>query len=359
MNNMLGYVQNNMKRFEEMPFSEIDSMVLSWISYLAFPSEIFEGKKRVYIRDAFLAEHFNEMVYGVLSPDDTIQLLAALSASPRFRNMELIDYENVLDYETSTQFAAITFKLTRDLYYIAFRGTDGTLIGWKEDFDMTLGGPVMAQSMAKDYLERFARSHRGALFIGGHSKGGNMAVYAAANARKNIRSRIIRIYSHDGPGFPAEELKGKGFADVREKISKTIPQSSLVGLTFEQECEYKIVKSNTLFVRQHNLFSWEIDNNELVTSSELTPDAKRIYKALNTWLNGMEMDERRELIDVVFGMLEETGTSDFTEFVTNWKANFHVVTKSFRSLDKEKREFLHGAIKDFAACVVKAEKKDE
>lgn len=355
MENMLTYVQTNMNTFENEPFTDVDSLVLSWLSYLAFPKEVFEGKKHVYIRDAFLAEHFEKMVYGVLSPEDTIKLLSAVSASPRFRNMELLNYEKTLDYDTSTQFAAITFKIARDLYYVAFRGTDGTLIGWKEDFDMTLDGPIAAQSMAHDYLERFARSHRGAFFIGGHSKGGNMAVYAAAKANKRLKNRIIKIFSHDGPGFPQEELEEKGFIEIRDKIEKTIPQSSLVGLTFEQECEYKIVKSNTVFVRQHNLFSWEIVNGKLNVKDDLSSDAKRIYKGLNTWLDGIELEERKELIDVVFGVLEETGASDFTELATNWKSSLAVLTKAFRSLDKEKREFLHKTIKDLATCVMRAE----
>lgn len=361
MENMLSYVKENMKTFEEEPFSEVDSLVLSWLSYLSFPESVIKRKKKkITIRDFFLAEHFEDMVYGVLSPQDTVSLLAAVAASPRFRDMALLDYEHFLDHETSTQFAAVTFQIQPEFYYVAYRGTDGTFIGWKEDLDLTLSAPIMAQSMAKAYMEQFVEKHPTGLFlVGGHSKGGNLAVYASAKAPEEVQERILRIYSHDGPGFVTSELQTKGFKRIRNKITKTIPQSSLIGLAFEQECDYKIVRSNAVSIMQHNPFTWEVQDGAFQLREELTPDAKHIYKRFNTWLSQFNEEERKTFIDAVFEILEETGVTDFAELGSDLKSSLPVMTKKFMSLDKEKRDFLLATIKNLGKTIVRIEKKSE
>ena len=172
------------------------------------------------------------------------------------------------------QFAAMTFDLPDGSSYIAFRGTDATIVGWKEDFNMAFQYPVPSQAEAADYLNEAARHCRGKLYVGGHSKGGNLAVYAAANCRPDVSARLARVFSHDGPGFLEQALQSEAFRQVLPKIEKTLPQSSMIGMLLEHQENYKIVKSSSISIWQHNPFSWEINGDDFSYRAPIPPMAE-------------------------------------------------------------------------------------
>ena len=280
------------------------------------------------------------MLEGVNSPDETLELLTAVAANPRFRTIRLLCFEQEIDYDTSTQFAALTYELAPGSYYIAFRGTDCTLIGWKEDMNLALSGPIHSQEKACQYLQKIAKRFGGTYMVGGHSKGGNLAVYASAKCEKEIRQHITRVFSHDGPGFLPEELDDDGFREIRERICKTIPQSSLIGMIFEQECACQIIKSRERGVAQHNPFSWEITDGKLACQNELTANAKLAYTSINRWISHMAQEDREKFIHVIFEILEETGASSFHELGADLKTNIPIIAKKTASLDQETGWFL-------------------
>lgn len=339
---MISYVKSVFDSFDERPFSEVDSLVLSWLTYLRFPDQFRDltSEKGMCLREVFCAEYFDEMLQNVQSKTETLALLTAAAASPRFRNIRLLCFEQKYDYDSSIQFAALTYEFAPGYYYIAFRGTDCSFVGWKEDMQLALDGPIPSQKKASQYLQRITEKFHGTYLLGGHSKGGNLAVYAAAMCGEEIQQHIRQVYSHDGPGFLQEELSRPGFQDIRERIHKTIPQSSLVGMFFEQECEYHIVKSREHGLGQHVLFSWEIVDGHLVYQDELTPEAKLAYMGINKWISNLAQEDREKFINVIFEILEETGASNFDELAADLKKNVPVIIKKAASLDTETGKFL-------------------
>lgn len=344
---MITYARTIFDSFDERPFSEVDSLILSWLSYLRFPDKFCSSMKEngMYLKDLFCAEYFDEMLKGVKSPNETLELLTAAASNPRFREICLLCFEQELDYDLCTQFAALTYELTPGNYYIAFRGTDCTFIGWKEDMYLALNKPIPSQTKSCQYLQKMIEQFDGIYILGGHSKGGNIAVYAAAKSEKEIQKYITRIYSHDGPGFLPEELASGGFQEIRKRIHKTIPQSSMIGMMFEQECQYHIVKSNEKGMEQHNLFSWIVEDGKLLYQDELTVDAKLAYTSINKWIFQMNQEEREKFIRVIFEILEETGVSSFDELGADLKKNIPIIVKKTTSLDKETGIFLMNTIK--------------
>lgn len=352
---MIIYAKTIFDKFSERPFSEIDSIILSWLSYLNFPEKFcgLTTEVGMHLRDIFCAEYFDEMLKGVNSPEETLELLTAVVASPRFRDIRILCFEQELDYDTCTQFAAITYEIAPNNYYIAFRGTDCTFIGWKEDMRLALEGPISSQKKAYQYLQNIAEKFNGTYMVGGHSKGGNLAVYAAAKCSCEIQQHIVRVYSHDGPGFLPEELDD-GFDSIRDRIHKTLPQSSMIGMIFEQECEYHIVKSREKGVGQHNLFSWKIEDGRLLYQNDLTTDAKLIYISINKWICEMNQEDREKFINVIFEILEETGVSSFDELGADLQKNLPVIAKKIASLDKETGRFLRRMIRLLAVNSAKS-----
>lgn len=199
--NFVTYVQTQLDTFDERPFCEVDSLVLSWLSYYRLPEtlqKITQNDDCVAIHEWLRAEDFDAMMGSLWDPAGSRDLLFAICASPRFRNMDMTHYETVFNKETEEQFAAMTFMLPNGDLYVAFRGTDSTLVGWKEDFNLAFQCPVLSQETARRYLKKVASEFPdGRIYVGGHSKGGNLAVYAAITCDSWIQERIEAIYSHD------------------------------------------------------------------------------------------------------------------------------------------------------------------
>lgn len=356
MDNIVTYAENFFKSFDERSFNEVDSLILSWLSYLRYPDEpqAISEWDGVCIRDIFHAEIFEQIMHNVWDPEKTLELLTAVVASPRFRNIKIFGYEHEIDFNSDKQFAAVTFQLSPMLYYVAYRGTDATFVGWKEDMNLALEKPVSSQLAAVEYLEKAASKLNGEFMTGGHSKGGNLAVYAAAKCSPEVQKRITAVYSHDGPGFQSSFLEDEAFKQIQPVIHKTLPQSSLIGMIFEQECKYRIVKSNEISLSQHNPFSWEIRDGEFRFMEELTPDAKLLYKSLNNWIAGLNTDEREQFINAVFEILDETNVSDFRELGANLQQNLPIIAKKIVFLDADTKKFFLKLISQFAVSGVKS-----
>ena len=359
MENIIDYAKKNFKSFARDPFNDVDSVILSWISYLCL--ECVPALKRRQIgatfRDLFHAELFEKLMQNSLYPELGIELLTAVTASPRFRNIRLFAFESDFDanFDNSTQFAALTYKINPNLCYIAYRGTDCTFIGWKEDFEMALSESTPSQELAADYLSRMAARFQGKLLIGGHSKGGNHAVYAAAHAAPDIQARIQAVYSHDGPGLKSNETQLPGFLAIKDRIHKTIPQSSLIGMIFDQECECSIVKSDQISVYQHNPFSWEVEGSSFVSKDKLTGDARRFNIKLNNWLAQLEEEDRRKFIDGIFSVLEQTNVVSFSDLRSNLKGNIPAIIRTLSDMDPEMQKFLFHTLK----LLLKSASKEE
>ena len=251
---IIDYARTHLDTFTERPLGAVDSLILSWASYLRLPEELAaaRGPEGVRIAELHRAEYFEDYVRGVLQPEQGLALLTAMTASPRFRDVRLTRYTSRTDADVEMQFSAMTFLLPDGAAYVAFRGTDSSLVGWKEDFNTSFECPVPSQVEAADYLAAVAGDLDGGIITGGHSKGGNLAVYAAATVAPEVRERVVRAYSHDGPGFLPEVLATSAFVEVAPKVCKTVPQSSVIGMLLEQQEGYRVVRSRRPMLWQHD-----------------------------------------------------------------------------------------------------------
>ena len=348
MDNIISYAEKTLATFQKLPFSAVDSLILSQFSYFRFPKTvplIREWGAGVRIADLFRAEYFDEMFRYNWDADSSRRLFTAMAASPRFRDIRVFGYTEHRDRETEKQFAAVSFKMPDNMYYIAFRGTDSTLIGWKEDFNMAFQYPVPAQADAVRYLKKSALQCRGEIRVGGHSKGGNLAVFAAANSDENLKKRIFAIYSHDGPGFLSTVLESEKFKSVSDKINKTVPQSSLIGMLLEQQENYKIVKSNRFSVWQHDPFSWLVENGGFVPVSELTSGAKYLDGVLNDWVAALSVEEREKFVDLLFSLVDMENVKTTAELKAQWQKNIPLALRTVSGFDKQTKEFASKTVK--------------
>ncbi len=346
--NIVDYVQTEFATFGQKPFSDVDSLVLSVLSYFHLPKRLarannWEGMRLV---ELYRADCFEDM-YGMLwDPDSSARLLAALAASPRFRDIRVMGYRVRNDPAQEKQFGALALQLSDAEAFIAFRGTDNTILGWKEDFNMAFRYPVPSQEEACRYLEEAARHVRGRLLLGGHSKGGNLAVYAAFSCSQSVRSRIEHVFSHDGPGFPETVFQDGSIDRVRDRVRKTLPQSSIVGMLLEHQEDYQVVRSSTFSAFQHDPYSWVVEDGAFVTEGSLTPSAKYLDLTLNEWVQSLSARDREQVVDSVYALVESAGQTTMAGMRDNWQKAVPEIISSAIRMDDESRALILQAVKE-------------
>ena len=344
MKNIVDYAQEELRTFDEMPFNDVDSLILSWLSYFRFPSCVPEVRSwsGVGLSSLFRAELFEGMFGHTYDPQGSRRLFTAVVASPRFRDVVARGYVEEMDRGEQKQFSAVTFSFGDDFSYVAFRGTDGTLVGWKEDFNMAFQCPVPSQRSALDYLAKASSHTNGRLFVGGHSKGGNLAVYASAMSPCAVKDRIVRIYSHDGPGFLGTVLESGEFASVSGLVRKTVPQSSMIGMLLEQQEEYSIVESSRFSFWQHDPFSWVVDGDGFHPYTTITPDARFFNRTLNEWVKSLSREQREMVVDTLYGLVDTDNANTFADV----KANIPTILQAASKLDDSTKQFLFEMLKE-------------
>jgi hypothetical protein len=308
MANIFDYLQwRGDLTFEQSPFNSVDNLILAKLSYLPFEGIVSgtNSKDSITILEASekfasLAGNLKKEQFSSSFFKDDPHFLHLLGTTKRFGSLMLTHYVNNIDISEEKQFAALTIFGKNIPPYISFRGTDLTLVGWKEDFNMSFLSAIPSQLEAVAYLENIARLFKKYLRVGGHSKGGNLAVYAAAFCKKNIQKRIIEIYNNDGPGFRNEIITQPSFQAIADKIHTFIPQSSIVGMLFEHEEKYTIVESTQKGFMQHDLFSWQVTHDDFIRLDDITSDSKFIDKTMKEWLRSLSPDQRKELVNHLY-----------------------------------------------------------
>ena len=288
-----------------VPPNPVDTLILSELSYLGLeglvPGDFLHPVPLQVVAQAFLALPDRE---ERLHLKKDLELIDAAAKTARFGQLRLIFYRDELLPEIQSQFAAVTWLLPDGMALITYRGTDTTLTGWKEDFNMSFQTCVPAQEKALWYLEAFARVHPTLpLMVAGHSKGGNMAVYAAARCQTEVQERITAVHNHDGPGFQAEILREPGYRCVLPKVRTFVPQSSVVGMLLEHEEPYTVVKSRQLSLLQHDPYSWEVLGGDFIRLEEVDENSRFLDGTIRTWLAQTSLEERNAFVDAVFELL--------------------------------------------------------
>ena len=299
-----------------VPPNPVDTLIFSELSYIGFeglvPGDFLHPVPLKVAAEAFLMLPDRDERVRVKRDAD---LLAACAATERFGHLKLAFYRSELLPQMQSQFAALTWLLPDGTAMITYRGTDMTITGWKEDFNMSFQSSVPAQEKALWYLEAFARVHMGPIRLTGHSKGGNLAVYAAARTVPENQERILSVHNHDGPGFHSAMLRDPGYREILERVRTFVPQSSVVGMLLEHEEPYTVVKSRQLSLLQHEPYSWEVQGGDFVRMEEVDDSSRFVDQTIKQWLSTTSMEERNAFVDAVYELLTLGQIDDLREVI--------------------------------------------
>lgn len=356
MANIIDYVEQEFRTVREKPPSAVDTLVLSELSYInlgAVLSELSSDAETIELRDLLRAEAFDSLFHDVRDTQSNRRLLFALAASPRFRHMRIGNLKEKQSDQLEEQFAAVTVYPDEAHACVVFRGTDATLIGWKEDFNMAFLPVVPAQSDAVDYVNRVGTLFPGRLTVCGHSKGGNLAVYAAMQCDSAVQARITAVYSHDGPGFASDIQEKAEYRSVADRIHKLLPQSSLIGMLLENHGTYTVVESCQIGIMQHDPFSWLVTDGEFHAVERITAGAQYMNKTLNSWISGMSMEERERFVDALYTILAAGNITNVFEFGDDFQKKISAMYNAAVNLDPETRSFVLQVIRQLASLAVK------
>ncbi len=328
--------------FSQSPVNEVDNLIFSNICYLDFddliPEELSNGIMYLTAMKRYKQLHKGENKnLGLIFPSDMVKFATQTARSERFGRTRVAGHVSIIDTSTQMQFSATTFLLDDNSCFVAFRGSDDTLIAWKENFNMSFMSPVPAQVRAVEYLEAVANAYPSKrIYVGGHSKGGNLSVFAASMCSPETRERLVNVYSNDGPGFTAEFIKSEGYLGVRDKIRTLVPQSSVIGMLLEHEEGYEVVNSTQTGLYQHNGLTWEVRRSTFVHVDSITDESKKIDHTLKTWLSEMSNEKRQRMIDTIYELLSSSTAKTLTEL----NADKLLMLKAWNTLEPEDRKLI-------------------
>ena len=366
MNNIIDYVREyGDKTCAEQAFCEADALVLSQFSYFKLDKtvpplfeQIEQDMPGVVLADIYKDIDIEYVCKQELYPEENEQLLEAMVSSKRYSTMICNYYLSDTRIADDMQFAALTVQLEGALPIVVFRGTDGTVVGWKEDFNMAFSKPYAGAFMAVRYVAMVAERLSGKFMVAGHSKGGNLSAFSVMGSDERIRQRITDIYSFDGPGFRPEILEEYDYNAISSKVHKFLPKSSLVGIVLEGSKDYVTIKSHAVGgVFQHNPYKWCIDGYGFVEENDIQKKSQIMHNSLNEWI--MELDETdiSLMIEILFGIIESTNEQTILEIKDNWKDALHVMVSTAHEIDGEKKKRLKRIIKVLIETIVKCLKE--
>lgn len=382
--NIIDYVRTRTGSFDERPFNDVDALVLASLAYQTMPDVVptLADWERRYgtttarwrtlmsdpktalrhplnslralrqpdfpattLADAAADLHpqdfdHNAGYTGLADPKLTEALFAAMARNPRFSSIHVGAVDERFSREHQTQFAAMTLLLPDGTLVVSFRGTDTSFVGWKEDFNMAFQYPVPAQQLAADYVTRVARLWQGDLVLLGHSKGGNLAVYAALQAGDDVLPRIRRVYSLDGPGFPSDVVAGDRYRAVADRIVKIVPDSSIVGMILDSPEHCVVVKSNEYGPMQHLAFSWQVDRDRFVTVPEVSATSREFKRSLDRMLNEMTPEQLERAVDAMFKVLAASDEHGLIGLMEAGPKTIPAMLGAFAGLTDEERQHI-------------------
>lgn len=335
--------------FCDMPFGEADNVALCGMYYMPFDkvvSDSFEDEPVDYKTasdEIFELRGRKHTPVGLVLLKNISEQMVLMSKYKRFQEMKVVAAVRVYEKAPAVQFEAATFLLPDGKIVVLFKGTDDTLTGWKEDFDILTKKGIPSNRLSIEYLEKAAKNFDGNIIVCGHSKGGFIAQYAALYSSKEVRDRIEVVYNDDGPGFwDYSYLESETYAEMLPKYRHFVPQSSFIGMMLAHDNDYEIIKSNQILgPLQHDLNSWQFSGKKLVRAEELTDMGKMNDGVLRDLVGGLNDESEKVLdtvLDKVLSGVNQTGLLDVKKnFVPALKGG----VEAWRSLDRDtQKKFL-------------------
>ncbi len=328
------------------PFNEVDALILSELSYIRFENIVPTVDEKASISIADAAKKYIKVKGREIAFYERFEnLLDIMAKSPRYANLMLSNYVSETNADEGQQFSAIHIEINPFLTFIAFRGTDETLVGWREDCNMGYMMPVPAQISSVKYVNETAKGVFKKYMIGGHSKGGNLAIYSSVFCNQAIQNKIAVVYSFDGPGFNQTMIDEDGYQQIKNRIYAYVPESSFVGMLMEHEESYQVVRSEAVAFLQHDGFSWCVEGTHFETLDAIDEFSNSLNFLLKAWLDKIDYSERKVFVDAVFDVFEAGGLEDVMSFK---EINIHSATamlKAAANLPKDQRDTVGRLIK--------------
>ncbi|MDD6551580.1 MAG: DUF2974 domain-containing protein [Lachnospiraceae bacterium] len=342
--------------FSVDPYNEVDNLIFSTMAYIDFDGVVpgLEKDRPLSVREVnsrYWRKHSHAEVQARKAfVSDAPFILEKMSVSRRYRHLKMLHYINSVNEDVTLQVSAITILPGDGSVYVAYRGTDDTLIGWKEDFQFAYKDMTVGQKVAVDYLDRTLNClpENLKLYVGGHSKGGNFAVFAAAFCRQAVRDRIDTVYSNDGPGFVQEVIRTKEYQAIKEKMIKYTPEFSFIGGLMVDDAEPIIVKSDENGAYQHDPFSWQVMRNHMVLADSMSTQSVVLNDALGRWVSNESPEKRKVFINILFDLFKEAGVTKASELGKNRIKTSIAMVNALRKLPADDRATFLSILKDLA-----------
>ena len=359
---ILDYIEKYNYSFDEKEINEIDMLILSQFTMVKFENVLknlriddksfsFQNFLDIltsvtnldeynYIRDLYKQELFSKLV--ISDQDQTnLTLLKLLCASRRFRDLEIKYHVDRFEVENEKQFSATCFIHKNKFSVMAFRGTDMSFVGWKEDFNLAYQDVIPAQDEALQYINTVYRLLPKKLYVCGHSKGGNLAVYASMFCRDDIRNNIEQIYTFDGPGFPPKVANSREYRRIVSRTVKIVPENSIIGLVLNTVEPIRVIHSSEFWIMEHDPYSWEITKDmKLKYLDDVSKSAKKTKASINEFYDYMSTENKKEFINQLYEILISTGVDNFADLAADWGKYLPLIMNKLVSIDKSKRDLL-------------------
>ena len=321
--------------FDKAPWNDVDALIMANLSYLNFHGTddergwtLAEAKRLDLVRETLVSAF-----------EDRKAQFEAMAETVRFSGVRMHHFITATDEEAEVQFSATCYDMPDGTLCIGFRGTDGTFVGWREDFNMSYKSPVPAQEAAVAYLEKAAALDSRPIRVTGHSKGGNLAMYAAACCRPEVQDRLTDVYSFDGPGLDPEVFSSEGYGRIAGKIRSFVPQTSIVGLLMSYPEPYTVVCSETSnAIQQHDPMNWQVYGPRFVTRDKVDDSSLMLSETLHEWLNRSKRKDRGRMVDALFDLLDKTRANNFSEIMNDSFRNLLAMAAGTRDMTPEDRK---------------------
>ena len=349
--NVIDYLKiNGHKSFSKLPFNEIDALVLAQLSYLEY------NRIHTSFMDIIDTENLNSYETSILLSkrefgdcENDEKLIREFLNSKRYHGVKLAHY--IKDH-SNKRFSAITF-LFDDFICISYMGTDDSVVGWKEDFSMSYLSVIPSQSEGKKYLEKISKIYDKPIILTGHSKGGNVAVYSYLNIDEYIQKRIVKVYSYDAPGFSKEFIDLNAIKNRKDVIDIYIPESSIIGLIMYQIDDYKIISSNKIFVFQHNIYNWRVDEIGFIYKDSLTKNSQAFSLSNKEWLENFSNEEKKMFFESIFSLFEDNEIVSILELKKNFKNKVSEIIDSSSKITYENKQLMKKIIKNMISSYLR------
>lgn len=336
--------------FFDKEFNEVDNVILSLLSYIDFFNIVpTYGNGSITLKKASMEFYKKydkkDIDKNILAVREASYLLKELAETKRFKDLELLNYDYQITFDM--QFGALCIKLPDKTMYVSFEGTDSYVSGWEEDFMLVYKFPIRAQEVAINYLNQVVGLFGPKVYVGGHSKGGNLALVSSMFCKHRVFRKIKHVYSNDGPGLRLKEFESNRYRRVSYKFSHIVPNDSFIGLLLRNDDNFTVVKSTKKKFMQHNAMTWIVEDDHFKKSEEgLSEFSKKIRKTLLSWLDKFDDKRREDFVRALFSILKKSEITDLNDIKEAKISNMLKVLKEMKNISKDNRTILTDALKD-------------